>query len=180
MVNCPCSQMNLASPVDVTVRDGLAHLRFGAAKVACGQTRETGVLTWMRSMGRRLGAIALLAMLVRAIIPAGYMLAEADTGSGRYLTVEMCDGHSAQAKVIDLDTGKLIDLSKLPKNVKSETDKSPCVFAGATAIESPVAATELVEFRVSHQVDFVVVRDLRPGRGIAAPPPPSTGPPSLI
>jgi hypothetical protein len=31
----------------------------------------------------RLGAIALLAMLVRAIIPAGYMLAEADTGSGR-------------------------------------------------------------------------------------------------
>ena len=26
---------------------------------------ETGVLSWMRSMGRRLGAIALLAMLVR-------------------------------------------------------------------------------------------------------------------
>ena len=138
------------------------------------------MLTWMRSMGRRLGAIALLAMLVRAIIPAGYMLAEADTGSGRYLTVEMCDGHSTQAQVIDLDTGKLIDLSKLPKNVKSETESAPCVFSGATAIESPVAATELVEFRVSHQVDFVVVRDLRPGRGIAAPPPPSTGPPSLI
>ena len=160
--------------------DRLAHLRFAAAGVGCRQTRETGVLTWMRSIGRRLGAIALLAMLVRAIIPVGYMLAEADTGSGRYLTVEMCDGHSAQAQVIDLDTGKLVDLSKLPKNVKSETETAPCVFAGATAIESPLATTELVEFRVSHQVDFVVVRDLRPGRGIAAPPPPSTGPPSLI
>jgi len=138
------------------------------------------LLTWMRSMGRRLGAIALLAMLVRAIIPAGYMLAEADTGAGRYLTVEMCDGHASKAQVIDLDTGKTIDLSKLPKNAKSESETAPCVFAGVTAIDVPVATAELVEFRVSHQVDLTVVRDLRPGRGIAAPPPPSTGPPSLI
>ncbi len=131
-------------------------------------------------MGRRLGAIALLAMLVRAIIPAGYMLAEADTGSGRYLTVEMCDGHATQAQLIDLDTGKLVDLSKLPKSAKTDNNSAPCVFAGATVIESPVAVAEPVEFRVSHEIDFAVVRDLRPGRGIAAPPPPSTGPPSLI
>jgi len=134
----------------------------------------------MRHMGRRLGAIALLAMLVRAIIPAGYMLAEADTGSGRYLTVEMCDGHATQAQLIDLDTGKLVDLSKLPKSAKTDNNSAPCVFAGATVIESPVAVAEPVEFRVSHEIDFAVVRDLRPGRGIAAPPPPSTGPPSLI
>ncbi|HOZ29166.1 MAG TPA: hypothetical protein PLH23_01275, partial [Hyphomonadaceae bacterium] len=68
----------------------------------------------------------------------------------------------------------------LPKNAKSESETAPCVFAGASAVESPVAASELVEFHVSHRVDFTVVRDLRPGRGIAAPPPPSTGPPSLI
>ncbi len=138
------------------------------------------MLTWMRHAGRRLGAIALLAMLVRAIIPAGYMLAEADTGSGRYLTVEMCDGHDSKAQVIDLDTGKLVDLSKLPKSAKTDNNSAPCVFAGATAIESPVAVAEPVEFRISHEIDFAVVRDLRPGRGIAAPPPPSTGPPSLI
>ena len=138
------------------------------------------MLTWMRHMGRRLGAIALLAMLVRAIIPAGYMLAEADTGSGRYLTVEMCDGHATQAQLIDLDTGKLVDLSKLPKSAKTDNNSAPCVFAGATVIESPVAVAEPIEFRVSHDIDFAVVRDLRPGRGIAAPPPPSTGPPSLI
>ena len=142
--------------------------------------RETDLLTWMRHMGRKLGAIALLAMLVRAIIPAGYMLAEADTGSGRYLTVEMCDGHATQAQLIDLDTGKLVDLSKLPKSAKTDNNSAPCVFAGATVIESPVAVAEPVEFRVSHEIDFAVVRDLRPGRGIAAPPPPSTGPPSLI
>lgn len=139
------------------------------------------MLGWMRQMGRRLGAIALLAMLVRAIIPAGYMLAEADTGSGRYLTVEMCDGHSAQTQIIDLDTGKSVELSKLPKNAKKTgSDTSPCVFAGVVAMAPPISAAEPVEFRVSHQVDFAFVRDLRPGRGIAAPPPPSTGPPSLI
>lgn len=138
------------------------------------------MLSWMRHMGRRLGAIALLAMLVRAIIPAGYMIAEADTGSGRYLTVEMCDGHHAQAQVIDLDTGKTVDLSKLPKSGKTDNSSSPCVFAGVVAMASPLSTAEPVEFVVTHQVDFTVTRDLRPGRGIAAPPPPSTGPPSLI
>jgi hypothetical protein len=29
-------------------------------------------------------------------------------------------------------------------------------------------------------MDFNEIRDLMPGRGIAAPPPPSTGPPSII
>lgn len=138
------------------------------------------MLTWMRHMGRRLGAIALLAMLVRAVIPAGYMLAHADAGSGRYLTVEMCDGHASQAQVIDLDTGKVIDLSKLPKNAKNETNSAPCVFAGVAAMAEPIVAAEPVEFRSVQQIAFTVVRDLRPGRGIAAPPPPSTGPPSLI
>jgi len=134
----------------------------------------------MRHMGRRLGALALLAMLVRAIIPAGYMVAQADTGSGRFLTVEMCDGHNAQAQVIDLDTGKTVDLSKLPKSGKTDNNPSPCVFAAVVAMAPPLSAAEPIKFLATHQVDFVVVRDLRPGRGIAAPPPPSTGPPSLI
>lgn len=131
-------------------------------------------------MGRRLGAIALLAMLVRAIIPAGYMLAHADTASGRYLTVEMCDGHTAAPQVIDLDTGKVIDLSKLPKKTSNDPKSPPCVFAGVVAMVEPVVAVEPVEFRFEQRAAFTLVRDLRPGRGIAAPPPPSTGPPSLI
>jgi hypothetical protein len=142
------------------------------------EDEETSVLTWMRRIGRRLGAIALLAVLVRAVIPAGFMLAHADTASGRYLTVKMCDGHNAPAQVIDLDTGKRIDVSKLP--AKQEPKHAPCVFASAVAIEAPEAAAEPVEFRAVESVAFMVVRDLRPGRGIPAPPPPSTGPPSLI
>lgn len=137
------------------------------------------MLTWMRRMGRRLGAIALLAVLVRAVVPTGFMLAHADTGSGRYLTVKMCDAHTGAAQVIDLDTGKLVDVSKSP--AKEEQKHAPCVFAAAAiAIATPEAAAEPVVFRTTQDVDFAVVRDLRPGRGIPAPPPPSTGPPSSI
>lgn len=136
------------------------------------------MLTWMNRIGRRLGAIALLALVVRAIVPAGYMLAHADTGSGRYLTLRLCDSHSDAVQIIDLDTGKRVDASKLPG--KTEQKHAPCVFAAAVAMAQPETAAEPVAFRTTQDIDFAVVRDLRPGRGIPAPPPPSTGPPSLI
>lgn len=129
-------------------------------------------------MGARLAAIALLAMLVRAVVPAGYMLAQADTGGGRYLTVTMCRDHGGQDQVIDLDTGKQVDPSKLPGKGKSESKQAPCVFAASAHVAPPVAPAQSVEFVALYDVEFGVVREVRPGRGIAAPPPPSTGPPS--
>ncbi len=77
------------------------------------------MLTWMRRMGRRWGAIALLAVLVRAVLPAGFMLAHADAGSGRYLTVKMCDAHNGPAQVIDLETGKRVDAFKASRQAGS-------------------------------------------------------------
>ena len=65
-------------------------------------------------MGWRLSAFALMALLVRAIVPAGYMLAEADTGSGRYLTLELCDAHGGQPMLVDLETGKMIKAPAKP------------------------------------------------------------------
>ena len=129
-------------------------------------------------MGARLGAIALLAMLLRAVVPAGYMLAQADTGQGRFLTVEMCEGHAA--KVIDLDTGKQIDPSKLPGKADDKSKHAPCVFAATASVATPVAIAEPVEFIATQDVDFGVDLNVRPGRGIAAPPPPSTGPPASL
>jgi hypothetical protein len=130
----------------------------------------------MQRMGARLGAIALLAMLVRAIVPAGYMLAQAD--SGRFLTVEMCEGHAA--KVISLDTGKPVDPSQLPGKADDKSKSAPCVFASTGSVATPVAIAEPVEFLATQNVEFGASLSIRPGRGIAAPPPPSTGPPSLL
>jgi hypothetical protein len=136
------------------------------------------VFNWIKRMGWRVGAFALMALLVRAMVPAGYMLAEADTGSGRYLTLELCDAHGSTPQVIDLETGKIIDL--VDDDGSSEPPQQACVFAGVFASTPPVSSHEPVTFAVERDVHFGVVRDLRPGRGIAAPPPPSTGPPSFI
>ncbi len=137
----------------------------------------------MQRMWRGLGAIALLAVLVRAVVPAGYMLATAETPEGRYLTVMLCEGHEGPQQVIDLDTGLPVDPSVLDTRDDGRepaSDAPPCVFAGAAHLAQPVDAGEPVEFAASEQVVFAAVRDVRPGRGIAAPPPPSTGPPQLF
>lgn len=138
------------------------------------------MLRWMQRMGTRLSAITLLALLVRALIPAGYMIAEADTGSGRYLTLKVCDGHQGAPTLVNLDTGEQVSLDSLPKKLKSDSSKTPCVFAAPAAAIEPVAVAEPVRFATEVDADVAIVRDLRPGRGIAAPPPPATGPPSLI
>lgn len=131
----------------------------------------------IKRMGWRLGAFALMALLVRAIMPAGYMLAEAETASGRYLTLELCDAHDGKPKLVDLDTGEIIDA---PEDGKSSAPQSPCVCGAFASMAPPVSGAEPVEFTTVGEVDFNEIRDLMPGRGIAAPPPPSTGPPSII
>lgn len=137
----------------------------------------------MQRMGARLSAIALIAMLVRAVVPAGYMLAQAETSEGRYLTVTMCSEHGGGKQVIDLDTGKQIDPSKISGKGGDKTGDAkhaPCVFAASAHVAAPVAIAQPVEFIVHNEVQFGAVRDLRPGQGIPAPPPPATGPPSTI
>lgn len=131
----------------------------------------------LKRMGWRLGAFALMALLVRAIMPAGYMLAEADTASGRYLTLELCDAHGSTPKVVDLDTGEIIDA---PAKSKSGAPQSPCVCGAFSTMAPPVSGATPVEFSLERGVDFDEIRDLMPGRGFAAPPPPATGPPSII
>lgn len=135
----------------------------------------------MQRIGPRLGVIALIALLVRAVVPAGYMLAHAETSEGRYLTIEMCEGH-ARPQVIDLDTGKLVDPSQAPAGApdsdRSEGKSAPCVFASAAQLAPPLLVAHAVDFLVSYEPGFIVRHDIRPGRGIAAPPPPATGPPS--
>lgn len=132
----------------------------------------------MQSKAWRFGAIALIAVLLRALVPSGFMLAEAETGSGRYLTLELCDSHGGAPKVVDLETGKIMDA---PVKGQPSEKQPPCVFcASIVAMASPEPIVELVKFVVVHGVDFVENRDLHPGRGIAAPPPPSTGPPASI
>lgn len=134
----------------------------------------------MRQLSRRLGAIALLALLVRAIVPAGYMVASADTGNGRFLTVTVCSGHQNVVRVIDLDTGREVSPGEAPGGQTDDDSSSqPCVFGTAPHLATPVTFAEPERVHVIAAAPAALrPASLRPGRGIAAPPPPATGPPA--
>lgn len=137
--------------------------------------------TSLRSKGWRLVAIALLALLVRAVTPAGYMVASAESADGRYLVVQLCEGHASQVRAIDLDTGRSVDIKGTPGSpAKSQTESQPCAFAAAPAFASAVAVEGLPRLPLVVELAGVPASPDGHDRGIAAPPPPSTGPPSQI
>jgi hypothetical protein len=127
---------------------------------------------------RMLAAVALLAMVVRALVPAGYMFAP-DRG-GDVLTVTLCSGHGAVAAVIDLQTGAVVDADAAPDDQspgKSSNANAPCVFASVATLAAPEApVTVTVALQMAPAETIASVR-AAPGRGLAAPPPWSTGPP---
>jgi hypothetical protein len=111
-------------------------------------------------------ALAVLAIAVKVLIPQGYM-APAQPGVGFPLVI--CTDHG----LIKLD-------DKPTPPGKSRTD-SPCAFSGnlvSTAPPLAVIAQSEVWSPTPQRVE--IRRDLAPGRGLAAPPPPAIGPPRLI
>lgn len=129
----------------------------------------------------RLGlvAIAFAVMLFRALVPAGYMLGQAETGDGRYLVVQLCDSHEAVATAIDLDTGKVVSLADLkrPGQQKTGADHSPCVFAAAAHFATP-SAPQINPPTLDEGVIQSVV-GASPGHLVqVASLPPATGPPA--
>ncbi len=133
-------------------------------------------------MGRKLGALALLAVLVRALVPGGYMLAAADTPEGRFVVMQLCDSHAQPVSALNLDTGELVDLADVPlkKPAGGKTDQPPCAFAATPAMSAPPSAVAIPFQAVSQQIDLPAPSYVQPGRGLSAPPPPATGPPNLI
>lgn len=124
---------------------------------------------------RALFALALIAIAVRALIPAGFMLA-AGGPSRDQIVVTLCSSHGGGQAVLDLATGQLVDDDAAPSDDAGSKD-APCVFAAAALLAPPMAApvsTPALHFAVVTPERFGM---LRPGQGLAAPPPWSTGPP---
>ncbi|MBL8544293.1 MAG: hypothetical protein JNJ63_10855 [Hyphomonadaceae bacterium] len=118
--------------------------------------------------------LALVAISVRALVPAGYMLAPSAQAGGMAVTI--CTAQGAVDVVLDPAGGE----HKQKNDSQQRSADAPCVFAGAAPLAAPDAAIALAAPALpSAPVDYVFAA-LAPGRGLAAPPPPSTGPPILI
>ena len=107
------------------------------------------------------------ALFVRALVPAGWMPSSQE---GRWVSI--CSG--AGESQIWLD-----DQGAPHKSGDKMSGDGACVFAGTAAL--PTTAQSAVSFQVAeyNTAPNVVAASVTIGRGLAAPPPPQTGPPSF-
>lgn len=122
--------------------------------------------------GRRRGRIALgfvvLALFMRLLVPAGWMPA-ADRG----LMITLCTGTGAQQAWID-------EQGNIHKGEPGEGQADhPCVFGGfAAVLKLPSGPDALAgPLPVATALPVLAATAVAIGRGLAAPPPPATGPP---
>ncbi len=112
-------------------------------------------------------------MLVRLLIPAGWM---PTTGTDGMARISICTGMGAQTAFIDRD-------GKLHKEAPTSghQDPQPCGFGGlGLGIGETPALALLLPVIAASVITLVTRPTMSIGHGLAAPPPPSTGPPSLI
>ena len=110
--------------------------------------------------------LALTALLINILVPPGFMTA----ASGQGPALVICSGHGPVSVAPD-------DLAGTHKSPKSKPD-APCTFAGHGVATAPALAIAAAVQVFSSVPDVApVLADLTPGRGLAAPPPPSQAPP---
>ena len=109
--------------------------------------------------------LALAALWVQVLVPQGYMVAQSATGPA----LVICTGHGP-LQAADHHSGK----------APQRSSDAPCVFAAHGAASPPplpaVLPNRTAALGVVIAQTFVAQT---PGRGLAAPPPPSQGPPRL-
>ncbi|HEX4183484.1 MAG TPA: hypothetical protein VHY34_09510 [Caulobacteraceae bacterium] len=119
------------------------------------------------SSGRWFIALAALALLIQVLVPQGFMVSAEPAAPG----LVICTGHGPLV---------IADRQHPAKAPKSKAD-APCAFAAHGTATPPPAPLEAIAVAfVSEALAPDRLFDLAPGRGLAAPPPPSHGPPALL
>jgi hypothetical protein len=123
--------------------------------------------------------LAVLALALKVLVPPGTMIAAPDQGASFPLV--LCTGHGP----LTVDSATLFGGAEAGKKAPAEKSShdAPCTFAGHGA------AAPTPDLHVFERVVFVAyadaphiraLRDVVPGRGLAAPPLPPRGPPGLL
>jgi hypothetical protein len=123
------------------------------------------------------GIILFLALIMRVLVPAGWMPSDA---KGQMITICTGTGTGAGMGVSEAWLGNDGKIHKQAPPKKSHGDQ-PCVFAGlsAASMDSATMVLAVPPVRISTITPYWgFIASV--GHGLAAPPPYSTGPPSLI
>ena len=112
------------------------------------------------------------ALLAKALIPAGWL--PSDKGA---FEITVCTGMGTDSLWLDHD-GNLH--KQKPASTHDEAGAEPCPYAALVAVANlPDMATVPTRFRAETDLIEMRLPTATIGRGLAAPPPPSTGPPQL-
>jgi hypothetical protein len=111
--------------------------------------------------------LAVLALVLKVAIPAGYMV---DARAGGAPAIVLCTAQGA------VTIAAHDDHNKAPAK---STHDAPCAFAGhgAAFVAAEPATLALVEHAVYAPALLASVAEAVPGRGLSAPPLPARGPP---
>jgi hypothetical protein len=127
-----------------------------------------------------LAAFALLAFSVRALVPAGMMLA-AEPASAALISIKLCTSQGEVDAKIDKVTGRIVHGDEDRTPAEPGGDHAPCAFAAApAALALPTVASLIRRPPPVANTAWTSTVDIAPGRGLAAPPPWATGPPTLV
>lgn len=121
--------------------------------------------------------LALIALATTIVLPRGYMAASADDGSVR---IVMCTGDGPASVAAPPELAERLKQSPHRQDDdRRDSHATPCPYAGAAAPLSVPGSHEM-SMPVSGRGDDMLARPtegIEPGRGMAAPPPPSQAPP---
>jgi hypothetical protein len=122
-----------------------------------------------------LRALIVVVFALRAVVPAGYMLANV----GKSASLVLCTAQGSISVSIDPATGHVTILKKAPGQAP-DRDDPPCAFGAVAKVA--FNASSVADFGPAERIAQFVAPDpgLAPGTGLSAPPPPATGPPSSI
>ena len=137
------------------------------------------------SLHRSLAAwLVAFALAVRLLVPAGYMPMAGKAG------LEICAGQNADLAAMASmpGMGAMPHHAAMPMHGMDHGKAMPgdhdhdCGFASAVggSADLPDLILPAMLAPVALPVAFVVQAIMRPGLGLAAPPPPKTGPPSIL
>jgi len=121
--------------------------------------------------------LASLALLVKALLPSGLML-DADRAQQGLSPIVLCTGHGAISTLADVDHG---DVKKHPVQKSDPKGARVCAFAAlSAAFAEPLTAPAQVGVLSGFLENPPARRVASHYVALAAPPPPQTGPPSVL
>lgn len=121
-----------------------------------------------------LTALALLAMTARGLLPAGYMVGPAH--QGQLAAITLCTGNGEITVLRDAATGQIVRPGDHKVPDSQPHGDGHCVFAAMSWVAAPAIQPVLAAFAPPRPATLPALA-ARPGEGLAAPPPWSTGPP---